>query len=422
MADHATSETQKVSVSQSGGANNCTISKRCAPCRAKHTGQANDDSHATVAGEGRATAATQPKIRSPAPSETLADADRASPSTQTRYLSPDPHDESSQEGRGAMCGSLPKTSTPRARNGGQEQPEVHSPIAPEIGEAGHCSVGTQLTDARFVDPLVVQIREQWRLRQDMVRAMSRLTLQAKAILRRMCEGDKDEADKLYASLSNGKDHSLAGAAMVAVAPLLMAREPLEVTRKLLEKRLAKLAKGLPIAHMVEEIKGFGYVGLASIVGECGDLSAFKSVAAVHKYCGLAVIRGERQRKKSGDAAIEQGYNPQLRAVIWVLQDPLFRAQSRGVNDGAVVGPYRAAYDIYKAAQLLKIVEYPIKDSSKTEMLPMKLGHAHNRALRKMAKDLLRDLTVAWRRAGRARSPSQPTHQAPGPLNESIAAE
>ena len=313
--------------------------------------------------------------------------------------------KSPQGAHGATVVTKPLGRASHAKDGGQTCTDTHGSGAPLIDEAGHHNSGTPSLDVRFVDPLIQQIVEQWRLRQDMVRAMSRLTLQAKAILRRICDGDKTEANKLYRSLSNGKDHELAGVAQIAVAPLLMAREPLEATRKAIEKCLIVMAKKLPIAHMVEDTSGLGHPGLAAIVGECGDLSAYKSVAAVWKRCGLAVIDGGRQRKIAGDAAIEHGYSPSRRAVIWTITDSLFKAQSAGMKDGAEPGPYRALYDGWKAEELAK---------------ELTKGHAHNRAMRKVGKRLLRDLTVAWR-ADRATMASRPKARAPDPQS-SLAAE
>ncbi len=307
--------------------------------------------------------------------------------------------KSPQGAHGARWAPTPKQNPPHAKDGGQNDHETQPAFAPLIDVAGHPKNDTQPADARFVDPLIQQIVEQWRLRQDMVRAMSRLTLQAKAILRRICDGDKTEANRLYRSLSNGKDHELAGVARIAVAPLLMAREPLEITRKAIEKRLVIMAKELPIAHMVEETSGLGYPGLAAIVGECGDLSAYKSIAAVWKRCGLAVIDGGRQRKVAGEAAIEHGYSPSRRSVIWTITDSLFKAQSRSE------GPYRALYDGWKVEELAK---------------ELTKGHAHNRAMRKVSKRLLRDLTVAWR-ADRATSVLKPRGIAPDP-QRSLAPE
>ncbi len=347
MADHLVNENQRSSVSQSGGATGISDTNNLPPRRTK----------------------------------------------------------SPQGAHGATWCSQTTIATPHAKDGGQPDHDSHGMSAPLIDEAGHVPLDAHCIDARFVDPLIQQIVEQWRLRQDMVRAMSRLTLQAKAILRRICAGDKTEANKLYRSLSNGKDHELAAIAQIAVAPLLLAREPLEETRKKIEKRLIVMAKELPIAHMVEETSGLGYPGLAAIVGECGDLSAYKSVSAVWKRCGLAVIDGGRQRKVAGDAAIEHGYSPSRRAVIWTITESLFKAQSAGMKDGAEPGPYRALYDGWKAEELAK---------------ELTKGHAHNRAMRKVGKRLLRDLTVAWR-ADRAIPRPIPRSATPDPQS-SLAAE
>lgn len=234
-----------------------------------------------------------------------------------------------------------------------------------------------LDDRRFTDPLIAEIVETWRQRQDMVRAQSKLTLQIKAICRRFTEGDKKEADKVYALISKGADHP----ASLACAALFAARVPLEEARKGYEKHLTKLGKQLPIAHMADSIKGVGHLSIAKIVGECGDLSAYKSVAAVWKRAGLAVINGERQRKVAGDAALLHGYSPQRRSTLWNIADPMLKAQGKDEN----AGPYRLLYDVHKAAQVEK---------------GCSLIHAHNRAMRYMTKALLKDLTLEWRRIAR----------------------
>jgi hypothetical protein len=228
-------------------------------------------------------------------------------------------------------------------------------------------------DRRFADPLVIQIVETWRLRQDMVRAQGKLTLQIKAVLRRLNGGDKTEADKQYGRIMKGED----SAAAMAVASLILAREPLEQQRKAYEKALEKLGKQVPIYPFTENIKGFGSLALAKTVGECGDLSAYPSVAGVWKRAGLAVINGGRQRRIAGEAALEHGYSPERRSVFWNIADPLLKAQGKDEN----AGPYRRIYDKRKEYELERV---------ETK------GHAHNRAMRYMTKELLKDLTLAWR--------------------------
>lgn len=235
-----------------------------------------------------------------------------------------------------------------------------------------------IEDSRFTDPLVAQIVETWRIRQDMVRAQQKLTLQIKSICRRYCEGDKTEADRLYRAIDKGTDHPMAESASLATMALFEARKPLEVQRKGYEKTLAKLGKQLPIAHMADKIRGVNHGTLATIVGECGDLSAYKSVSAVWKRCGLAVINGGRQRRVTGDAALEHGYAPERRSVFWNISSALLKAQGKDEN----AGPYRKIYDERKA------YERPRVESD---------GHAHNRAQRHMLKELIKDLSVEWRK-------------------------
>lgn len=235
-------------------------------------------------------------------------------------------------------------------------------------------------DLRFTDPLIAQIVETWRIRQDMVRAQQKLTLQIKAICRRYTGGDKKEADKLYSAMEKGTNHPMAESCHMACMALFAARIPLEDQRAAYEKTLAKLGKRLPIAHMADQIKGVGHLALAKIVGECGDLSAYKSVSAVWKRAGLAVINGERQRRKSdAELALLHGYSPDRRSTFWNVADPLLKAQGKDEN----AGPYRQFYDVEKTRQIEE------KECSKAQ--------AHNRAMRHMTKKLLKDLTVEWRR-------------------------
>lgn len=250
-------------------------------------------------------------------------------------------------------------------DGGQTPPDAHEVNAP--------------VDNRFTDPLICEIVETWRSRQDMVRAQSKLTLQIKSICRRFCAGDKKEADKLYSAIEKGADHPAAMSASMACAALFMARQPLEEARKGYEKHLTKLGKQLPIAHMADQINGIGHLALAKIVGECGDLSAYKSVAAVWKRAGLAVINGERQRRKSdAELALLHGYSPERRSTFWNIADALLKAQGKDEN----AGPYRQYYDAEKARQ---------SENGCTK------AQAHNRAMRHMTKKLIKDLVIEWRR-------------------------
>ena len=249
------------------------------------------------------------------------------------------------------------------------------------GELVHLGDGSNAHQSpdQFANPLVAEIVELWRQRQIMVEAQRKLTLQAHAICRRFTAGDKTEAQKLYAAITKGKEHHLSDAAAVAVSAIMAAQEPLVAQRNAFERTLAKLGKQLPIAHMAERIRGVSHGTLATIVGELGDLSAYeKGIAGIWKRAGLAVIDGERQRMKSGAAALIHGYSPMRRSVFWNIGGALMKAQSTGEGDM----PYRAIYDARKAHELARGIPK---------------AHAHNRASRHMTKALLRDLWREWRR-------------------------
>ncbi len=232
---------------------------------------------------------------------------------------------------------------------------------------------------RFADPLIMEIREVWRQRQDMVRAQMKLTLQSRAILRRLT-GSKDEAERLWKSLHGDQRHPLCPIASVLIGPLQLASQPLEEFRHRHELVLNRLGKRLPIAHLADTIRGINHGTLARMVAEIGDFTAYeKGIAGIWKRAGLAVIDGERQRKKSeADAALRHGYAPHRHAVFWNVSQALLKAQ--GKDDTA--GPYRLIYDARVAYERPRC-DRPII--------------AHNRAMRYMLKRLLRDIWQEWKR-------------------------
>lgn len=180
----------------------------------------------------------------------------------------------------------------------------------------------------------------------------------------------------------GDDHDGRGTQRIseltdfATLHLSNAQDMVSVGEKDLEKRLRKLAMQLPVWAWVEGINGFGAVGLAQIVGETGDLAQYDNPAKVWKRMGLAVINGERQRKVAGAAALDHGYNPQRRSIMWVIGDSLLKKQNA----------YREVYLAEKERQAELHPEHS------------KMQH-HLRAKRYMEKRLLKDLWIAWRATG-----------------------
>jgi len=238
------------------------------------------------------------------------------------------------------------------------------------------------------------IVELHRQRQDLHRAEKALTLQIKAKCRRLCDGDKADADKLYKAMFGKGEHDKAAEGLSVSAPFIDARGLIEAQRKAQEKAMTEHAKALPVAPWVESVRGFGLLGMASIVGEAGSLDNYPSPAKLWKRLGLAVIHGERQQRKPAPECFEHGYSPSRRSVVWTIGDSMFRAggyyadlcrerkeveREKADNEGLTVAP---------AAK--------IPAARKSEYRSD--GHVHNRAKRWMEKRLVRDLWRAWRDA------------------------
>lgn len=236
--------------------------------------------------------------------------------------------------------------------------------------------------SRTIDTLC----ELHRKRQDFHRAEKSLTLQIKAVCRRLCAGDKDEGGKLYLAAMAGSSDVQAMIVQDWMAPFVQARSILEGNRKGVEKQMEKLAKSLPIYAWVDSIKGFGAGSLAAVIGEAGDLSNYPTHSHLWKRLGLAVIDGGRQRMVSGADALKHGYCPSRRSIIWNIGGCVLKLQSQRIDKetGEVkteAGEYRKLYDARKELELTRV---------ETK------AHAHNRSTRYVEKKLMRELWKQWR--------------------------
>lgn len=255
--------------------------------------------------------------------------------------------------------------------GGNADDEAgHKRFAPHEDDA---SLVAQIRSADLAN-LIAELREQWRRRQAWHRAEKALTLQAKALCRRLAEGgDKKEADTIYRAALGKGSHPMEDIALAAMMPLTEARDGIERHRKTVEKRLVVLAKGLPVAPWVEATRGVGLLSLAAIVGEAGDLASYGNPAKLWKRMGLAVMPdGGRQRRVGGVEALDHGYSPARRSVVWNIGACIVKAG----------GPLKAIYDARK-----------VYEAERVETR----AHAHNRAQRYVEKRFLRDLWSQWRK-------------------------
>lgn len=264
---------------------------------------------------------------------------------------------------------------------GQFSGEAHDNRA-GIGEGQTCGE----TQPDTADPeLIDAIREQWKRRVAWHRAEKSLTLQAKAICRRLCGGCKTEAEKVFKAAHGKGEHDLANIAFAATWPLIEARNVLEVQRKAVEKQLEKMVKGLHVYEWVKATRGVGSLMLAGIVGEAGDVGSYKSVSALWKRMGLAVMPSGRQRRIAGVEALEHGYSPERRSLMWNIGACILKAQVRKDPEDE---EKRIGLDYL--GQL-----YLERKAYEAERVETK-AHAHNRAQRYIEKRFLRQLYAAWR--------------------------
>lgn len=236
------------------------------------------------------------------------------------------------------------------------------------------------------------------------------------------------AGKLLKAVRAGTeiDDPLMAKTTILAAPVLLALQGFDDTRDSIERQMKRAARQLPVwAAFGKGVSGFGELALAVIVAECGRAPGdYRSVAALWKRLGLAVINGERQRKYSDkELAALHGYDPHRRASVWAfIDDAMFRNQWAGADEetGAPAhptGPYGEAYGRKKAQYMQRVadtIDLPAKDPAKWTA-----GRAEKAARRYMAKCLLRDLWAAWRRAA-ASSSVEPKVSAPLPANPSAA--
>jgi hypothetical protein len=190
--------------------------------------------------------------------------------------------------------------------------------------------------------LISDITYLWRLRQRWHKAEKSLILQGKALCRsKVPEGDKKLATELFDRVVDEKETETGISS--ALQPFLLSIEHFQSSRKGIEKELVKMARKLPAYDWIKSVHGIGDGGYASIVGEAGDITKYKSVAALWKRMGLAVIEGGRQRCVSNaEDALIHGYNPSRRSVMWCVGTNLIG--SLGVGRRPEIDVDLAQYD------------------------------------------------------------------------------
>jgi len=203
--------------------------------------------------------------------------------------------------------------------------------------------------------------------------------------------------------------------------IFLTRQEISKRRKEYTKECELWAGQLPAWEWVESIRGAAALGLAQIVGECGDLSNYPNPAKLWKRMCVGLCSGEGYSDKvqgkpqknypglSQEETLKIGYIKRRRAVLYVIGDSLIKA----------CGPYKQVFDDRKAYEIERaeregkeVVPHgqAFKNSKPVE------GKASNlilyrRAHRYMEKRYLKNLWVAWNQAPcGTQTPPVPAHK------------
>lgn len=207
-----------------------------------------------------------------------------------------------------------------------------------------------------------------------MKAREKIKAMALAMAERIKKGGDEGGDK----------HARAAIDIIARSINDVAKE-----RERIDADIGRLAKTLPIAPWVDTVKGFSHTQAGLILAETGNLSDYATVSRVWKRMGLAVIDGGAQRRVTGDAAMQHGYVPRRRSLMYVIEDTILRQSITGEKEDQPRASKSPLGDVYMRERAKR--EARIAEGEKL------WNGAHYQARRIMGKELLRQMWVEWRR-------------------------
>lgn len=215
--------------------------------------------------------------------------------------------------------------------------------------------------------------------------------------------DLDEAERekinkevkaIIKSVRAGEPHPLAD----VVTTSDQARRPADEMRASEEKAMTELAEQLPVYPWVENMRGAGALGLATIVAEAGDLSNYPNPAKLWKRLGFAPFDGFagstwkretwRPRKLTAEEWIENPFSGERYALmhqiaVWLVNAQWIGKAKTASGEGEPNGPYGGFYAARRAHTLTTHPDWSD-------------GHRRMDALRVAMKSFLKDLLLQWR--------------------------
>jgi hypothetical protein len=165
-------------------------------------------------------------------------------------------------------------------------------------------------------------------------------------------------------------------------PVPVARQALDDAKEYeehLKRRIRAMLKvNLFYNAWLKHVKGIGPLLAASLLSEMGSPTKFNTVSALWSYCGLDVRDGQARRKRKGERA---SWNPILKSTAWKVAGSFVRTPSKTAFGRHLYDQYKQYYTERDGDELTK-------------------GQIDSRARRRVAKDFLRCLWVAWMEAMR----------------------
>lgn len=214
-----------------------------------------------------------------------------------------------------------------------------------------------------------------------------------------------------------------------ITAAILSRGPFDDVEKRSVKAMTQLAESLPAWESFgKDIRGFGPISLAVIVGEAGDLSGYPKKGHLWKRMGVAVMGDVRQGGLRKGAPKEQwtehGYSRQRRSRLWNIGDALIKGNGEGKyrslflqrhfaefdkaeDEGVVLATTQAAtIESWRERSLPALKKITQGELKKNPDHYRTAGHVSKRAQRCMEKTLLRDLLFAWKEAASQAAPDE----------------
>ena len=184
-----------------------------------------------------------------------------------------------------------------------------------------------------------------------------------------------------------------------------------------EKEMVRIVKTLPIAPWVKSVRGAGEKGIATVIGEAGNLSNYPTIEKLWKRLGFAPYDGHAgstwrrptwsPRSLTADEWVANPFSKERYSFMQQNALALWKSQWIGKkadpdHKGKPNGHYGEIFARRKAHTLQVHPEWYLDKDGKMKIDPETgnptSAHVQADALRVMYKYFLRDLWSEWRRA------------------------